>query len=99
MNISLYTKRNDRIKAFFERCREVRESLNYLRENWKPVISDDSYLTDKEVALKLRVTRRTLHSYRENGLIPYYDIGGKYLYSERDINSVMMKNYRSVFPK
>ena len=47
-----------------------------------------------EVAQKLRVTRRTLHEYRDSGLIPYYAIGGKYIYSEKDLCDVLTKNYR-----
>ncbi|MBD5342569.1 MAG: helix-turn-helix domain-containing protein [Bacteroides sp.] len=41
------------------------------------------------------MTRRTLHEYRDQGLIPYYAIGGKYIYSQRDIDKVLADNYRS----
>lgn len=92
----VYTKRNDRVKLFFSRCKELKEALNHLRDNWRPILNNDRFLTDAEVAQKLRVTRRTLHEYRDHGIIPYYAIGGKYIYSEKDLIKVLMDNYRSV---
>ncbi len=92
----VYTKRNERIKLFFSQCKELKEALNHIRDNWRPILNNDTFLTDAEVAERLRVTRRTLHEYRDQGIIPYYAIGGKYIYSERDVNKVLMDNYRSI---
>lgn len=90
----IYTKRNDRIRQFFTRCRELRDALNHISDNWRPVINNDTLLTDAEVAAKLRITRRTLHEYRDRGMIPYYAVGGKFLYSEKDVNDLLKANYR-----
>ena len=92
----IYTKRNERIKLFFTRCKELKEALGHIRDNWRPILNNDTFLTDAEVAERLRVTRRTLHEYRDQGLIPYYAIGGKYIYSERDVSKVLMDNYRNI---
>lgn len=92
--IDLYTRRSEKIKHFFKRCNELRDALDHLREHWKPTINNDVLLTDAEVAERLRVTRRTLHDYRDNGMIPYYIIGGKCLYSENDLNKLLMSCYR-----
>lgn len=96
MNEIIYTRRSDRVKLFFSRCKELKKALNHLRDNWRPILNNDRFLTDAEVAQKLRVTRRTLHEYRNHGIIPYYAIGGKYIYSEKDLIKVLMDNYRSV---
>lgn len=90
----VYTKRNARIKLFFERCKDLKDALGHIRDNWRPILNNDTFLTDAEVAQKLRVTSRTLHEYRDSGLIPYYAIGGKYIYSEKDLCDVLTKNYR-----
>ena len=29
-------------------------------------------------------------------ILPYYEIGGKYLYSEKDVDNLLMSNYRNV---
>lgn len=96
MTDRVYTKRNERIKLFFARCKELKESLNHIRENWRPSLNNDTFLTDAEVADIFRVTRRTLHEYRDQGIIPYYAIGGKYIYSEKDVEKVLRDNYRKI---
>jgi excisionase family DNA binding protein len=49
------------------------------------------FLTDSELAEKLRVSRRTLLEYRSDGLIPYYLICGKILYSEQELQQYLEK--------
>ena len=46
------------------------------------------YLTDKEVADLLRVSRRTLQEYRNERLLPYIILGGKALYPESGLREV-----------
>lgn len=93
---NVYTKRNERIKLFFSRCRELKDALNHIRDNWRPLLNNDTFLTDAEVAGIFRITRRTLHDYRDHGVIPYYAIGGKYIYSEKDVDKVLRDNYRKI---
>jgi Predicted site-specific integrase-resolvase len=50
-----------------------------------PTFNGLRFLTDKELAAILGVTRRTLLEYRTRGHIPYYLICGKILYSETEI--------------
>jgi predicted site-specific integrase-resolvase len=40
---------------------------------------NDELLTDKEVAHILKVSRRTLQDYRNNGILSYIQVGGKIL--------------------
>lgn len=37
------------------------------------------------MCLALNITKRTLQSYREKGIIPYSHVGGKYFYKESDV--------------
>lgn len=92
----VFTKRNDRVKMFFSRCKELKDALNHICENCRPILNNDAYLTDAELAQRLRVSRRTLHDYQNSGMLPYYEIGGKYLYSEKDVDNLLMSNYRNV---
>ena len=55
------------------------------------------YLTDKEVADLLRVSRRTLQEYRNERLLPYIILGGKALYPESGLREVLEANYRKPF--
>ena len=51
----------------------------------------------KEVSARLKVSRRTLQDYRNNGIIAYYQLGGKILYKESDIERMLAANYREAF--
>ena len=59
--------------------------------------SNEQFLTDKEVSAWLKVSRRTLQDYRNNGMIAYYQLGGKILYKESDIEKMVMSGYRSAY--
>ena len=56
-----------------------------------------AFLTDKEVSAWLKVSRRTLQDYRNNGMIAYYQLGGKILYKESDIEKLVMSGYRNAY--
>ena len=45
----------------------------------------------------LQLSRRTLQDYRNNGVIPYIQLGGKILYRESDIQKILMANYREAY--
>ncbi|KAA5421686.1 helix-turn-helix domain-containing protein [Bacteroides cellulosilyticus] len=43
----------------------------------------------QEVCLVLKISKRCLQNYRDNGLIPYSNIGGKFFYRETDIQEIL----------
>ena len=51
----------------------------------------EHYLTDRELSERLKISRRTLQDYRNNGILPYRQLGGKILYRESDIERVLQK--------
>ncbi|WP_455589294.1 helix-turn-helix domain-containing protein, partial [Bacteroides rodentium] len=61
---------------------------------YSPPFNGDRYLTDKEVAELLKVSRRTLQKMRNNGTLPFILLGGKALYKEYDIQRLLEINYR-----
>ena len=54
----------------------------------------ERYLTDREVAELLRVSRRTLQEYRNNRVLPFILLGGKVLYPESGLRELLEANYR-----
>lgn len=54
-------------------------------------------MTDAELSQYLKLSRRTLQEYRNNGLVPYYQIGGKILYRESDIEELLERNRQEAF--
>ncbi len=68
--------------------------LSGFLESYSPPLDGERYLTDKEVAELLRVSRRTLQEYRNNRILPFILLGGKVLYPESELRKVLEANYR-----
>ena len=50
-----------------------------------------------ELSESLKITRRTLVEHRTTGLIPYYRLGGRILYKEKDIIKLLDENRLEAF--
>ena len=72
-------------------------SLEKLFNQRQPSVYGDELLTDKEVSQLLKVSRRTLQDYRNNGILPYTQVGGKILYRSSDIERTLMEGYREAY--
>ena len=89
---SLLTKETPEIIRFFRNIGSLSEMLDKQEEKLRPVLNGERYITDCELAEQLKLTRRTLAEYRINGKLPYYKIGGKLLYKEKDILALLERN-------
>ena len=65
--------------------KEVLALYKNVTGNYRPLLNGERYLTDREVAEVLKVSRRTLQEYRNDGVLPYILLGGKVLYRESDL--------------
>jgi excisionase family DNA binding protein len=97
MENELITKDNERVARFFKAIERMSESIENLVKNHKPTLGGERYLTDKEVSARLKVSRRTMQDYRNEGRIPYCQLGGKLLYRESDIQRILDKGYKDAF--
>ena len=43
----------------------------------------------RNVCLALGISKRCLQNYRDNGIIPYSNVGGKFFYRETDIQEIL----------
>ncbi len=68
-------------------------------ERFRPVFNGERYLTETELAQQLKLTQRTLIEYRKTGILPYYKLGGRILYRERDIVDLLERNKVMAFKK
>lgn len=94
---SLLTKETPEIIRFFRNIDSLSEMLDKQEEKLRPVLNGERYITDRELAEQLKLTRRTLVEYRINGKLPYYKIGGKLLYKEKDILVLLERNRVEAF--
>lgn len=98
MGNELITFSDERIAALLKHIKRLGESMVEIkRKAGKPSFRNEIFLTDRELSEKLRVSRRTLQAYRESGRLPYYQLDGKILYKESDIQRVLDSSYRKGF--
>jgi len=94
---SLLTKTTPQITAFFDSIDRMLDRIEMLAKKAKPPLNGERFLTDQELSQRLKISRRTLQEYRNEGKIPYYHIGAKVLYKESDIEKMLKENYRKAF--
>ena len=83
--------------GFIGKLDALLQGIERIGGNHKASRSNEQFLTDKEVSAWLKVSRRTLQDYRNNGMIAYYQLGGKILYKESDIERMVMSGYRNAY--
>lgn len=83
--------------GFMEQLDSMLDGIESMNEKSKASFGNERFLTDKEVSAWLKVSRRTLHDYRNNGMVSYYQLGGKILYKESDIEKLVMGGYRNAY--
>ena len=93
----LITKTNGWVTYFMESLEQMTEGIEHLATNCRPLLNGERFLTDKELSARLKVSRRTLQDYRNEGRLPYILLGGKILYRESDIEKILEEGYRKAF--
>lgn len=83
--------------GFMEQLDSMLDGIESMNEKSKSSFGNERFLTDKEVSAWLKVSRRTLQDYRNNGMVSYYQLGGKILYKESDIEKLVMGGYRNAY--
>ena len=58
------------------------------------IVEKEKWMDAQEVCLALNISKRTLQSYMEYGIIPCSFIGGKYMYKESDLVRVLTQKAR-----
>ena len=95
MNNQLVTsENNERIKSFFLSLDNLSSAMERLFSERKPTLFGEYFYTDGELSEKLKLSRRSLQDYRNEGRIPYIKLGGKILYRSSDIEKLLESGYR-----
>ena len=97
MNKETITRDNEKVGLLLEKMNRLMENMESLAENFKPVLGGERFLTDKELSAMLKISRRSLQDYRNEGRIPYIQLGGKILYRESDIEQILKNGYRKAY--
>lgn len=94
--MEMITKESAGVTAFLKALDRIISKVEQLTQNCHPTLNGERFLTDREVSERLKVSRRTLQDYRNQGKMLYYHAGGKILYKESDLERVLEKAYYRV---
>ncbi len=95
MSNQLITKENNEsVKSFFSSLDRIASLMERLFAGKKPTLDGESFYTDAELAEKLKISRRSLQDYRNEGRIPYIKLGGKILCKSSDVEKLLEEGYR-----
>lgn len=94
MKNSLLSNSDENVVTFFKLLEKSVVGLDACRSQRREVLGGETYLTDKELSERLKISRRTLQDYRSAGKIPYYLVCGKILYKESQIEKMISDGYK-----
>lgn len=91
---NVITMDTESVTVLLQNMQKNSKWLSDFLESYSPPLDGERYLTDREVAELLRVSRRTLQEYRNNRVLPFILLGGKVLYPEFGLRKLLEVNYR-----
>lgn len=97
--MDLFTNDNDEIIFHQEMIAQLTSSIESILKNYRPVMNGEIYLSGEDVCKLLHISKRTLQQYRDDNILPYIQIGGKIIYKESDILTILERNYVSAKPE
>ena len=86
---------DEQILDFISEIDKAIDKAKEIFKDYRPLFNGDRWISDREAAEFLKVSRHTLFTYRQKGLLPYVLLCGKILYRERDLEELLQRNYVS----
>ena len=93
--MDLLTNEAEEIIAHQTMIIQLKNRINEILKNYRPVMNGEIYLSGEDVCKLLHISKRTLQQYRDDKILPYIQIGGKIIYKESDILIILEQNYIS----
>lgn len=95
MAMDLLTNEAEEVIEQKEMILQLRSRIEEILKNYRPVMNGEIYLSGEDVCKMLHISKRTLQQYRDDNILPHIQIGGKIIYKESDILTILEKNYIS----
>ncbi|TWI18839.1 helix-turn-helix domain-containing protein [Sphingobacterium siyangense] len=93
--MDLLTNDTEEIIVHKEMITQLRKRIEIILKNYRPVMNGEIYLSGEDVCKLLHISKRTLQQYRDDNILPFIQIGGKIIYKEKDILTILEQNYIS----
>ena len=94
MTDDLITRTTEDFRDLRKRLTEALRLTERLIEERRPSIFNEIYLTGEEVRSIFDISKRSLQTYRDERIIPYTMLGGKFLYPQSSILEVLERHFR-----
>lgn len=93
--MQLYTNQDS--QELLQALNKALPYIEYVLKTHKPLFDGERYLTSEELCSILKISRRTLQDYRNNGILPFIQLPGKILFRESDIRKVLEGGFRPAY--
>ena len=87
------------MKTEISEIQKTQQEIKEMLERQKDLENHEKWYTNDDLIDLLKVSRRTLSTWRDQGLIGFSQIGSKIYYSQSDIEEFMKTHYRKPFNK
>ena len=86
------TRKSPEYRELQEKALEALDRIEAMIETLPSHLNAESYLTSEEVRNLFGLSQRSLQTYRDERIIPYTVLGGKFLYPMSEIAKILEKN-------
>jgi len=93
--MNVITIESDAFKQIMDKLKSLDDKFVELKMEADTPLSE-RWLDNQDVMLLLKISKRTLQSYRDGSKIPFSQIGNKIYYRASDIEKFLKKNYRKI---
>ncbi|WP_348797869.1 helix-turn-helix domain-containing protein [Flavobacterium adhaerens] len=76
----------DGIKNELKKLLEMTENAT---KKYTPIFKEEKWLDNQEVCLMMNITKRTLQTYKDKGLLPYSKLNRKNYYKLSDVQALL----------
>lgn len=91
--MDLLTNEAKEIIAHKEMIIQLRNRIEAILKNYRPLMNGEIYLSGEDVCKLLHISKRTLQQYRDDKILPYIQIGGKIIFKQSDLLTILEQNY------
>lgn len=93
--MEVITIEKEAIKQIMEKLQSLEDRFIKMKVEAQTPLSE-RWLDNQDILLLLKISKRTLQSYRDERKIPYTQIGAKIYYKASDVDKFLKKNYRKL---
>lgn len=69
--------------------RELLEMTENAIRRYTPIFKEEKWLDNQEVCLMMNISKRTLQTYKDKGLLPYSKLNRKNYYKRSDVQALL----------